>query len=446
MGEVWAARNLTLQAECAIKLVRAEFKEDSARSRLFAEARASAQLVHPAIVRVFDVDETHDNEPFVVMELLKGESLAHALKRQKRLDPVVCVQTLLPIADALCFAHKRGVVHRDLKPDNVFLSNVTETQLQPKLVDFGLVKVEQVELESKLTQAGTVVGSPEYMSPEQARGQNDVDQRTDIWSFAVMLFEALSGHMPFKGDNYNALLMSIVGDEPPNLEDVVRIDAKLATIVRVGLSKDRARRWQSMTDVGRALAEWLLAHDTPHDITGASVEARWVAGSERITLVSPQGALADRDQPTVVGERIALPTTGSGTVVPSHFRPAPRRKALLVGLGGVAAVLAAVAAFSLGGERGKDSVAPTPEPSAAAAMAPMTSAPAVETVEAAHTALAPPSPTTARDDPAAGDPAAPRVTAGSKPRGKPPAKSAPKPSRKNKSPKSESGLDLKSPY
>jgi serine/threonine-protein kinase len=442
MGEVWAARNLTLQAECAIKLVRAEFKEDSARLRLFAEARASAQLVHPAIVRIFDVDETHDNEPFVVMELLKGESLAQALKRQMRLDPVVCVQTLLPIADALCFAHKRGVVHRDLKPDNVFLSNVTETQLQPKLVDFGLVKVEQVELESKLTQAGTVVGSPEYMSPEQARGQNDVDQRTDIWSFSVMLFEALSGHMPFKGDNYNALLMSIVGEEPPNLEDVVRIDERLATIVRVGLLKDRDQRWQSMTEVGRALAEWLLAHDTPHDITGASVEARWIAGSERVTLVSPQGALVDRDQPTVVGERIALPTTGSGTVVPADFRPAPKRKALLMALGGAATVLAAVAAFSLGGN---DSVAPAPEPSFAAAAAPAPSTVAV--LPAADTSgPATSAPTLATGVSPAEEPAVPRTASGSKPRSKPQPKSAPKPSRKNKSPKSESGLDLKSPY
>lgn len=354
MGEVWAARNLTLHAECAIKLVRAELKDPTARARLFAEARASAQLTHPAIVRVFDVDETSGGEPFVVMELLRGESLAHALKERGRIDPVQCVQLLLPIVDALCFAHKRGVVHRDLKPDNVFLSAAPDRELQPKLVDFGLVKVEQVELESKLTQAGTIVGSPEYLSPEQARGRSDVDHRTDIWSFSVLMFEALSAQMPFRGDNYNALLMAIVGEEPRTLESLAPIDRDLATIVRVGLLKDRDQRWQSMSEVGRALAEWLLARNVTHDVTGASIEARWLGDGERTTLIrfAPgRGARAGQGV-TVSGERAWVPSTGSGAVLATEPRR-PQNKALVMGAS--ALLVAAVAGLWLASPTDADS-------------------------------------------------------------------------------------------
>src|SRR6478672_778872 len=143
MGAVFRARNTTIDMPVAVKLIRADLDREVLSGRLLQEARAAAKLAHPAIVRVFDVGKTALGDPFIVMELLHGESLASLLDREGRLSSVRAVQLLLPIADALAVAHARGFVHRDVKPDNVFIANDDEGQLQPKLVDFGIVKHER---------------------------------------------------------------------------------------------------------------------------------------------------------------------------------------------------------------------------------------------------------------------------------------------------------------
>src|SRR5688500_13560645 len=195
MGAVFRARNVAIDMPVAIKLIRADLNRELFSGRLLQEARAAAKLAHPAIVRVFDVGQTALGDPFIVMELLSGETLSAIIEREGRLTSVRAVQLLLPIADALSAAHAKGFVHRDVKPDNVFVV-VGDEQLQPKLVDFGIVKLEQRDKNSKLTQVGTVLGSPDYMSPEQARGLENIDLRSDVWSFSVMLYEAIAGHTP----------------------------------------------------------------------------------------------------------------------------------------------------------------------------------------------------------------------------------------------------------
>ena len=223
MGAVWCAQHLQLDLPVAIKLLRAGPDLALLGERFKIEARAAAQLVHPAIVRVFDIDTTEQGEPFIVMELLRGESLSDLLDRG-RLSGVTAVQTLLPIAEALVLAHGKGIVHRDLKPPNVFLAEEDE-RLQPKLVDFGIAKLTSAaEAAGSLTVTGVPLGSPDYMSPEQARGSHDVDHRADIWSFSVLLYEAISGNTPFGGDNYNALMRAIVEDEPAPLHLDANID------------------------------------------------------------------------------------------------------------------------------------------------------------------------------------------------------------------------------
>src|SRR5450432_3077808 len=205
MGAVWRAFNLHLEAPVALKLIRADLDRELLTLRLKQEARAAAKLGHPAIVRIFDVGESEFGDPFIVMELLTGQSLAAVLVAEQRLVAVRAVQLLLPVADALCAAHAKGIVHRDLKPDNVFIA-IEDERVQPKLVDFGIVKLsDRGDLDQHLTQAGAVLGSPEYMSPEQARGRDDLDHRTDIWSFCVVLYEALAGVTPFTGTNYNEI-------------------------------------------------------------------------------------------------------------------------------------------------------------------------------------------------------------------------------------------------
>ncbi|HYQ16315.1 MAG TPA: serine/threonine-protein kinase, partial [Polyangiaceae bacterium] len=188
MACVWRAHNEALDVPVALKLLRAGPSNLRLPQRLRQEARAAARLVHPSIVRVFDVGVADDGEPFIVMELLHGSSLADELGGGK-IGSLRAVQLLLPIAEALTVAHAEGIVHRDLKPENVFLATSGE-RLQPKLLDFGIAKLHRASaVAAKLTEVGTTLGSPSYMSPEQVRG-DDVDYRADIWSFCVVLYEA----------------------------------------------------------------------------------------------------------------------------------------------------------------------------------------------------------------------------------------------------------------
>jgi serine/threonine-protein kinase len=291
MGVVWRARNIALDAPVAIKVVRATKDQALLRGRLMQEARAAAKLTHPAIVKVFDVGQTDAGDPFIVMELLQGDSLGQILEAEGRLPAVQAVRTLLPIVDALWLAHTKGIVHRDLKPDNVFIVQ-HEGAIQPTLVDFGIVKLQDAAPETHLTQAGDVLGSPDYMSPEQARGQDDVGHLTDVWSICVVLYEAIAGRPPFSGSNYNALLRQIVEDTPPSLRELAASDEALSAIVMRGLSKQPEDRFGSMGALGRALAGWLLEHGVTEDICGSTLEAKWMRGTDphgragRATLAS----------------------------------------------------------------------------------------------------------------------------------------------------------------
>jgi len=215
MGAVWKASNELLDLPVAIKLIRADLDRSSLRARLQIEARAAAKLGHPAIVRVFDVGETSFGDPFIVMELLQGETLGKLVSRG-RLSAARAVQLLLPVIEALAMAHARGIVHRDLKPDNVMIA-VEDQRIQPKILDFGIAKLtDPRDTDHKLTEIGVVVGSRLHVSGAGA-GRDDVDAGSDIWAMSVVLYEAVTGMTPFTGSNYNALLRAIVEDAPKSL-------------------------------------------------------------------------------------------------------------------------------------------------------------------------------------------------------------------------------------
>jgi serine/threonine protein kinase len=282
MGSVWVARNLTLDVHVALKLVHSALLQQvpGAGERMLQEARAAACISHPAIVQVFDFGKTRDGEPYISMELLHGESLAAALRRRGRLSAVRAIQVLLPIADALSVAHQRGIVHRDLKPDNVHLAQLADGRTQPKILDFGIAKQATHAKSMKLTLDGTVMGSPSYMSPEQARGEGDIDQRADVWAFSVMLYELITGNTPFQGESYNALLWSILGSHPKPIAEHGIDEPELWNILDRGLTKDRDFRFGDMRALGRALAGWLLARRVKEDITKAPLRA-WLDTIER---------------------------------------------------------------------------------------------------------------------------------------------------------------------
>jgi serine/threonine-protein kinase len=273
MGFVWSAYNTELELPVAIKLLRGGASHATLVERLRLEARAAARLVHPSIVRIFDIALADNGDPFIVMELLSGENLAQKLSRG-RMSGVDAVQLLLPIADALALAHTKGIVHRDLKPENVFIAR-DEEQAVPKLLDFGIAKrVYGVGLGEKLTGRGTLLGSPSYMSPEQARGDN-VDERSDIWSFCVVLHEAITGHAPFCAADKRTLIRAIMSDKPvPRIVDP-SVDPELAQLIAWGLEKDREQRPRSMRELGQHLARWLRQSGITEDATGTSLSAKW---------------------------------------------------------------------------------------------------------------------------------------------------------------------------
>jgi serine/threonine protein kinase len=273
MGVVWVAHSLVLGVDVAVKLIHAETAGPSLATRMSREAYAAARLGHPALVRVFDFGWTNRGDPFLVMEFVQGETLASKVRRDGPMPAIRAVQTLLPIADGLRLAHERGIVHRDIKPDNILLATDALGRVQPKLLDFGIAKVDQAPVNGKLTQMGAVLGSPEYMSPEQAQGLEAVDARTDVWSLSIALYELLTGDVPFVGSNYNALMQAIINDPapPPRAGD-----AELWSVLSKGLAKSPEDRWSSMSEFGEALARWLYDHGVKEDLSGNSVRAVWL--------------------------------------------------------------------------------------------------------------------------------------------------------------------------
>ncbi|MCA9625950.1 MAG: protein kinase, partial [Myxococcales bacterium] len=163
------------------------------------------------------------------------------------------------------------------KPDNIFLERTEEGAIQPKLIDFGVVKVDAADSDMKLTREGAMVGSPCYLSPEQARGE-DATAQSDVWAFSVVLYETLTGQLPFDADNFRALLRTIVENEPAPIAEHGVVDEELWQIIARGLSKDTDGRWKSIHDMGVALAEWLVAQGYEEDCRGNFIESTWLGG------------------------------------------------------------------------------------------------------------------------------------------------------------------------
>ncbi len=256
MGTVYMAEHIHLQKQFAVKVLLPEVaRHGTAVERLRQEAVAASRIEHENIVGVASFDRTEEGDVFIVMEMLRGEDLATLLGRGP-----LAIDRAIPIALQVCAAlgaaHAAGIVHRDLKPENVFLVKRGDFDFV-KVLDFGISKVKSADAEQvRMTKTGQLVGTPLYMSPEQARGEADIDKRVDVYALGVMLYEMLTGAPPFEGDNYFQLLWKHGNEPPPSMRarnPNMYIPEALEAVVTRALAKKRDERFQSMEELEAAI-------------------------------------------------------------------------------------------------------------------------------------------------------------------------------------------------
>ena len=285
MGSVYGAENLMLRAPVAIKVLRPELSHlPDILNRFTQEAQAAAQVRHANIVSVLDFGRDDDTGSlFLVQEFLVGVDLKHRLRGQGAMAPREAIELLLPLMRALSYAHAKGVVHRDLKPDNIFLCD-GPGGVEPKLIDFGIAKVFDAEGRSvQKTRTAQTLGTPLYMSPEQARGDATVDHRTDIWSLGVVLYQMLTLRHPYEGESANEIIGRILFQAPTPIE-VWRpeLPPDIVALVHGAIQPDRTLRYPTMDAFAHA-ARACAVMEAPAPLAMQSTQLQPAPGMNEVT-------------------------------------------------------------------------------------------------------------------------------------------------------------------
>ena len=313
MGSVWVATHLGLDAPVAMKFMTAGpavTVEASARFRR--EARAAAQIRSSNVVKVLD-HGVDDGLPYLVMELLEGEDLGRRLRRVNRLSLAEAARLLVPIARGLGLAHQAGLVHRDLKPENLFLAREGDHEV-PKILDFGVAKAlyPTDEEAGDSTREGTLLGTPYFMSPEQARGWASVDPRSDLWSLGVILYRAIVGTKPFSAQAIGDVIVQICTEPaPPPSRLAPDLGPRVDAFFDRALAKDAGHRFQSAAELARAFCSLVAPADLGPEVafeiatpTGANAPAPWQGRSlpplaaATVPLPTPQPSYGPTPQPS----------------------------------------------------------------------------------------------------------------------------------------------------
>jgi serine/threonine-protein kinase len=276
MGSVWVARHLQLDTTVAVKFIEPGLADlTEARGRFEREAKASAQLQGPHLVQIHDYG-VEDDTPYMVMEHLEGEDLSTRLKRETRLSLPAVDEIVSQVARVLRRAQEAGIVHRDLKPGNIFLVQGEEDDESVKVLDFGVAKITRsTSSEEEMTKSGILLGSPRYMSPEQARGVRNIDHRSDLWSLAVIAYRAVTGELPFQGDEIGDMIVNICMQRVPAPSSLVPgLSPAMDHFFERAFERDPDRRFQSADHLARAfraaVGRCMLADPETDDPSSAS--------------------------------------------------------------------------------------------------------------------------------------------------------------------------------
>jgi len=354
MGRVYEGRHHDTKARVAVKVLHPDVARDAvAVERFKREYQTANEMNHPNIVKVIEFGTTPDGLNYLTMEYLEGEELGHILRRDGKLETPRLIRVMCQAALAIDHAHSFGFIHRDLKPDNIFLCK-GEGGDDVRVLDFGSVKL-QMETGPKLTAFGTTLGSPYYMSPEQAMGKQDVDQRTDVFALTAIAYEAITGKIAFEAPNVAQILIKIINQSPtPASQLKPGLPPRLDDVIEKGLRKDKLKRYPDAATMAKELCEayglegdvqrW--AHANVEEIAQALATAQPPAAKAFGVVSDPPPAMGGgspslRVQPAVVG--------GGGSMsasVPAAALPAKYGTGAMIGVGvGALVVIIAVAAF-----------------------------------------------------------------------------------------------------
>jgi serine/threonine-protein kinase len=367
MGCVYRATHVLMEKVVAVKVLHpALAADDKIVARFTREARAASRISHPHAINVTDFGESENGIVYLVMEYLRGRTLKNIVRSDGPMPLARVVEIVRQVSGALEAAHAEGVVHRDLKSDNIMLEEASGGGDWAKVLDFGIAKIQEREdkPDEGLTAPNLIIGTPQYMSPEQCSQASDIDTRSDIYSFGVIVFEMLAGHVPFTGDSPTAIMMKHIQEPPPSiLEDRKDLPAGIGVVIARALAKRPEDRFQKAGELSEAFA-LAAAEQTP----AADLAAAVVSDTERIVIPTSPNEPArttigrDDEDATVVNANIARTPTDELLPPPIAPLPEPSFNPWRIAVPAIAVIAIIFAIFFIFQRRGVSSSQPPQSP------------------------------------------------------------------------------------